>query len=301
MAREPGLREVHGGPRGRSGVHLLRRAAVGQRHARHPPRDGPFHQGCHLPLQDPDRVPGPPARRLGHPWPARRTGRGEEARHHQGGHRQNDFRRGVQRHLPQGGDEIYRRMGVPHAADRLLGGHGRPVRHLRQPLCRNPLVPAEGHLRQGPSLQGLHHPALFPDGRHRPEFPRTQPAGLLQGRDGHHRHGPVRGRQGRRLPAPFRDGDPSGLLPGLDHDAVDPPVQHRPLRGPVHRLRPRPFLQPLHGRAGHLRAGGGPRGRLVQPEGGRRAPGELSKGRQGGPVQGAGRQVQGRRPRRHPL
>ena len=184
MAREPGFREVPGAPRGCSGVHLLRRSAVRQRHARHPSRDGAFHQGCHLPLQDPDRIPGPPPRRLGYPRPPGGTGCGEEARHHQGRHRHEDFRGRVQRHLPQGSDEIHQGAGEHDAARGLLGGHERPVHHLRQPLHRNPLVPAEGHLRQGSPVQGLHHPALFPDGRHRSELPRAQPARLLQGRDG---------------------------------------------------------------------------------------------------------------------
>ena len=76
---------------------------------------------------------GPPGR-LGHPRPARRTGRGKEAGYHQGGYRHQSIGRRIQRHLPQGGDEIYQRVGEHDRARRILGGYERPLHHLRQPL-----------------------------------------------------------------------------------------------------------------------------------------------------------------------
>ena len=63
-----------------------------------------------------------------------------------------DFSRRVQRHLPQRGDEVHRRVAQPHREDRLLGGYGRPLHHLRQPLHRDTVVSVEGTLQEGLAL-----------------------------------------------------------------------------------------------------------------------------------------------------
>ena len=188
MGRTRHVPQKHHDPRGPSHVRILRRSPLGKRHARHPPRHGPHDQGRILPLQDAAGLPRAPQGRMGHSRTARGTGRREEARHHQGRHRQEDLHRGVQPHVPRGGDGVHGQVGGPHAQDGLLGQHGRPVHHLRQQIHRDAVVAPEAALRQGPALQGLHHPALLARRRNGPLDPRTEPARLLPRREGHDLH-----------------------------------------------------------------------------------------------------------------
>ena len=74
-------------PRRASDVRVLRGTSLGQRHAGYPPCDGPHDQGRRLPLQDPAGLSGPSQSRMGYARTARRAGRREEARHHEGGYR----------------------------------------------------------------------------------------------------------------------------------------------------------------------------------------------------------------------
>ena len=243
MGRARHLPQKHHHPRGTPHVRLLRGSPLGQRHAGHPPRHGPHDQGRLLPLQDPARLPRAPQGRMGHPRPARGAGRREEARHHEGGHRPPHLHRGVQPHVPRGRHGVHGRVGGSYAQDGLLGQHGRPLHHLRQQIHRDAVVAAQAALRQGPALQGLHDPALLAGRRHGPLDARTEPAGLLPRRQGHDRR--------RAVPHPRpearNDGLGHPLLPGLDHDAVDPALEHGALRRPENRLRGRALVQPLHG------------------------------------------------------
>ena len=66
-----------------------------------------------------------------------------------------------------------------------------PYITLRQQIHRNPLVASETALRQGATLQRLHHPALLAGRRHGTFDPRAEPAGLLPRREGYHLHGAV--------------------------------------------------------------------------------------------------------------
>ena len=194
-----------------------------------------------MPLQDPVRIQGAPPRGMGHPRTACRAGSGEEARHHQGRHRTEDKRRGLQPHLPRGGDEIYGRMAYPYRAHRLLGRHGRPLYHLRQPLHRDALVAPEADILEGTALQGQVHTALFSCRRYRAQQPRAQPAGLLPRRQGHHLRRPVQGnRRGR------------AVFPRVDDHSLDTPVQYRPLRRAPYRLCEGAFRQSLQRRRMHI-------------------------------------------------
>ncbi len=53
----------------------------------------------------------------------------------------------------------------------LLGGHGRPLCHLAQRLCRVPVVDPEAVLGKGSALLGLQSRALLPPLWHAPEQP----------------------------------------------------------------------------------------------------------------------------------
>ena len=146
-------------------------------------------------------------------------------------------------------------MAKPYRTHRLLGGYGRSVHYLRQPLYRDPVVAPQGNLRQGTSLQRQVHTAVFPGRWHRPQQPRAQPAGLLPRCQGHNLHRPVQGDRG---------GGP--VLPRLDHHPVDPAVQYGALRGTEHRLREGKVLQSIHRSACHLHRGPGSRGYAIQRE-----------------------------------
>ena len=211
---------------GASVIRLLRRPPVGQRDAGHPSRDGKDDQGRVLPLQDDEGLPRPPQSRLGHARAARRAGCREDPGHNQGGHRTEDKRGGIQRDVPQGGDEVHQGMVGPDGQDGLLGRSGQPVHHLRQPLHRDTVVAVEATVRQGTALQGLHHPALFAGGGHGAQFARAQPAGLLPRRQGHDGHGtvPHHHAEGRD------DAVGQTLLPGMDDDTVDIAVKHCAVR-----------------------------------------------------------------------
>ena len=206
---------------------------------------------------------------MGHPRTARGAGRREETRHHQGGHRQEDLHRGVQPHVPRGGDGVHGQVGEPHAQDGLLGQHGRSVHHLRQQVHRDAVVAPQAALRQRPALQGLHHPALLARRRNGTLDPRTEPAGLLPRREGHDLHVavPRDPRREERETLRWRRGRP--LLPGLDHHAVDAAFEHRAGRRPGDRIREGQVPQPLHRPAADGHPGQGPAGFLLHQEDGR--------------------------------
>ncbi len=180
----------------RAAVRVLRRPAQCQRPAGHPPRDGPHHQGHLLPLPNAARQARGPQGRLGYARAAHRTRCGEGARHHQGGHRQEHLRGGLQPQVQGGGDALHRRVERPHEAHRLLARHGAPLRHLQDALHRKRVVAVEAAARKGPLVQGLHHPAVFARRGHRPQQPRTQSARHLQADEGHDRRGHVQGEGG---------------------------------------------------------------------------------------------------------
>ena len=147
------------------------------------------------------------------------------------------------------------------------------------------MVAAQAALRKGPALQGIHLPALLAGRRNRPLVARAQPARMLPRREGHDRR--------RAVPHPRPQARDAGLgnalLPGMDHDPLDPAVEHRALRRPEDRLRGREELQPLHGREDDRRAGQGPALRALQQEGrGHRTRGVQAR-RQARPVPGRGR------------
>ena len=296
MGRPRHVPQKHRHARGTPLVRLLRRTSLGQRTAGHPPRHGPHDQGRLLPLQDAAGLPRPPQGGLGHARPPGRTGRREEARHHEGGYRPHDLDRGVQPRLPRGGDGVHGRVGGPHTQDGLLGQHEGSLHHLRQQIRRVAVVAAQAALRQGAALQGLHDPALLAGRRHGPLDPRAQPAGLLPRREGHDRRGAV--------PHPRSQARDGGLghplLPRMDHHAVDPALEHGAVRRPEDRLRGRAHLQPLHGREGDGRAGRGAAPRPLQQEGRRHGPRRLRARRQAGALRG-GRPLQGPRAGGHGL
>ena len=212
---------------------------------------------------------------MGHARPARGAGRGEEARHHQGGHRPHDLHRRVQPHVPRSRHGVHGRMGGPHAPHGLLGEHGGSVRHLRQQVHRNPLVAAAPALRQGAPLQGLHHPALLARRGNGPLDPRAEPARMLPRREGHHLHGAVPRRARRPERSPLRRGprrerraarSRSGrhLLPGMDHNPLDAALEHGAGRRSGHPLREAQVPQPLHTAAAVRHPGRKPRELLLR-------------------------------------
>ena len=179
---------------------------------------------------------------MGYTRTARRTGRREETRNHQGGYRQEDLHRGVQPHLPRSRHGVHRHVGEPDPKDGILGQHGRPLHHLRQQVHRVAVVAPQAALRQGTALQGLHHSALLARGRNRALDPRAEPARLLPRRQGYDGRGTVPHPQ----PQARNGGLGNPCLPGLDHHALDPALEYGPLRRPENRLRGRAQLQPLY-------------------------------------------------------
>lgn len=91
----------------------------------------------------------------------------KESGYHQRGYRQENKRGRLQRRLSFGSDEIHPRMGDAHRPYGILGGHERSVYHIRQPIYRKCMVASPPAIRQGISLQGLYHTAVFAGGRHR--------------------------------------------------------------------------------------------------------------------------------------
>ena len=164
---------------------------------------------------------------MGHPRTARKAGR----RRNSASPRRTSARRSPSREYNRTCREAVMEFtgvwGEPHAQDGLLGQHGRSVHHLRQQIHRDAVVAAEAALRQGPALQGLHHPALLAGRRNGPLDPRAEPAGLLPRREGHDLHGAVPGDPRRQEQKLFEGVEGDLLLPRLDHNAVDLPSTPR--------------------------------------------------------------------------
>ena len=225
---------------------------------------------------------------MGHARTACRVRRRKETRHHQGGHRAHNLHRGVQPRLPRGGDGVHGPVGRTHAQNGLLGQYGRPLHHLRQQIHRNPLVASETALRQGATLQRLHHPALLAGRRHGTFDPRAEPAGLLPRREGYHLHGAVQNHPRRAERKTLRRSRRRSLLPGLDHHALDTAVEYRAGRRPRNRIRARQMPQSLYGCPPDCHPGQRTAGVVFYPQ-------------DGGQVRNLSGHLQGSGLRRHPL
>ena len=232
-------RHVQRGPareRGPAALLLERGPADRQRASRHPPRPRPYVQGHLPPLQAHAGLPLPAQGRLGHPRPAGRARDREGAGDlRQGGDRASGGRGRVHPPLPRVGDALHRRLGADDRADGLLGEHGRRLLHPRQLVHRVGVVAAAADLGQGAHLPGLQGGALRPADRRHPLVARGG-ARVPGGR------GPVDLRPlpggGRGLP-PRRRG--THLVPGVDHDSLDPALEPRPRRASRGRLRLRAY------------------------------------------------------------
>ncbi len=199
---------------------VLRRPAHRERHARHAPRRGARLQGRLPALPHDEGLLRPPDRRLGLPRPPRGAGGREGARlHRQAGHRALRRRR-VQRAVPGVRPPPRRRVHRHDPAHGLLGRLRRRLLDDGQGLRPERLVVAQADLRQGPAGPGPSGGALLPALRHRPVRPRDR-AGLRDRR---------RPLGVRALPGGCRVGAgpaaPRCRAAGVDHDAVDPGVQH---------------------------------------------------------------------------
>jgi hypothetical protein len=199
---------------------FLRGAAHGQREARHPPRDGPDHQGPLLPLPDDEGVPRGPEGRVGHPRPPRRDRGREGARPRGPAPGRGLRRRRLQRGLPHERPPLQGPLGRPHPEDGLLGGPLGPLRHLREPVHRERLAPPPADLRaphprgRVVPLPGVQDPVVQPRLRDRPLQPRGEPGATRRSRT-----------PASTSASPWRR-SPNGV-PGLDHHALDPPLEHR--------------------------------------------------------------------------
>ena len=112
---------------GHPDVRILRRPPVGQRHAGHPPRHGPYDQGRFLPLQNAAGLPRAPQGGLGYARTARSNwaSRRSSASPRRTSARKITDRR-VQPHLPRSRDGAIPGMWErPDPQDGLLGQHGR--------------------------------------------------------------------------------------------------------------------------------------------------------------------------------
>ena len=99
--------------------------------------------------------------------------------------------------------------------------------------------------------KGLHHPALLSYGRHRSEFTRTEPAGMLPRRQGHHLHRAVRGSRSARK----HERMGHSMFPCMDNHTLDTPIEHGSLRRTVDTLCHRADIQPLQRLARNSRSG----------------------------------------------
>ena len=215
--------------RRRSALDLLRGPADRQRQARHAPRRGPGLQGRLPALQDHAGLPGRPQGRLGLPGTARRGGGregarplGQAARSRSTASRSSTRSAGSRcsAHVDEF-EEMTERMAY-------WVDMSQAYRTMDPSVHRERVVVAEADLRQGPALRGAPHHAVLPPLRDRPVRPRArQPGGYETVVDPSVyvrlplTSGPVR-----------RPGRPAGV----DHDAVDPRVQHR-CRGQSRRRR----------------------------------------------------------------
>ena len=143
---EPCVRAERGAAPRRAGLHVLRRAADGQRQAAHRPYPHALHQGHHPPLPHDEGLRRAAQGRLGYARPARGAGGGKAARPRRQGADRGVRRGAVHRGVQEVRVEIQDRVGAHVRPRGLLGGHGGPLRHLRQRLHRVRVVGAQDHL-----------------------------------------------------------------------------------------------------------------------------------------------------------
>ncbi len=145
-------------------------------------------------------------------------------------------------------------------AHRVLDRHRRRLLDLLDRVRRGGVVQPEGPLGRRPALRGHQGGPVLPAVWHRAVQPRAGPARRLPRRGRRVGLRPVparrRGHRPGRAPAdgpgPEHAGGP--VAGGLDHDAVDPAVQHRGRGGP----------ELAYARGRRLRGGGGPGARGVR-------------------------------------
>ena len=128
---------------------------------------------------------------MGH-RPACGVGRGKRTRHHQRGHRGQIDHRGVQRGVQKAvmrytdiWNDLTRKMGYWVDMDApYVTYENKYIESVWWLLTTR---------QQRLALQGLHHPAVQPCGRNGIEFTRTEPAGCVPRRQGHHGRRPIQG------------------------------------------------------------------------------------------------------------
>ena len=123
---------------------------------------------------------------------------------------------------------------------------------------------------------------------------------MLPHGQGQHPHCPVQGDPQRRVGKILRQSQEPPLHTGLDHHALDPAVQHRPLRRPQHRLRGSQHFQPLYRASDYCHPRQGKAARLLPRKGCRAETGILQARRQSHSLRSGGR-IQRQRNGRHAL
>ena len=204
---------------------------------------------------------------MGHPRPSRRTRGGKGTGHHQRRHWHQTDGGGVQQRLPKDRHALHLGMECAHTPNGLLGGHGSPVRDLPHQIHGVRVVVAVPTSQEGHVVQGVHHPAVQPHGRHGVELARTQPTRHLPRRQGHHHCGPIPRHCGFACGLASKDWIGgrrfAARLPGLDDHAVDVAFKHRTDGGAGHRLRRGQNVQPVHRDARLRRFGRGTGGQAI--------------------------------------